>query len=228
MSLVWKVFRVTFFLAIYFFAALLIIALALQSWSDGSQVLFALGAPIFLVWWQERRRSRKIAATNGGAKSSETTETNSALVAPPNAYEKRVERERERTREANVSRASAATQAYSPPKQDYAEIVRAGKSAAPALAAAAERKQSGRVASSRSSRTKKSGWVPSSETASVAGRNIGGMVYVGTPPLLNSYGYRDKCASSDNLGHQSVLSFGGSGSSLIKFMRFQFRGASAA
>ena len=37
-----------------------------------------------------------------------------------------------------------------------------------------------------------------------------------------------KCASSDNLGHQSVLSFGGSGSSLIKFMRFQFRGASAA
>ena len=193
MSLVWKVFRVTFFLAIYFFAALLIIALALQSWSDGSQVLFALGAPIFLVWWQERRRSRKIAATNGGAKSSETTETNSALVAPPNAYEKRVERERERTREANVSRASAATQAYSPPKQDYAEIVRAGKSAAPALAAAAERKQSGRVASSRSSRTKKSGWVPSSETASVAGRNIGGMVYVGTPPLLNPYGYRDKC-----------------------------------
>ena len=38
----------------------------------------------------------------------------------------------------------------------------------------------------------------------------------------------DNCASSDNLGHQSVLSFGGSGSSLIKFMRFQFRGASAS
>ncbi len=103
MSFVWKVFRVTFFLAIYFFAALVIVTLGLQSWSDGSQVLFALGAPIFLVWWQERRRSRKIAATNGGAKSSETTKPNLALVAPPNAYEKRVERERERTREANVS-----------------------------------------------------------------------------------------------------------------------------
>ncbi|WP_367383448.1 TerB N-terminal domain-containing protein, partial [Roseobacter sp. HKCCD8198] len=49
------------------------------------------------------------------------------------------------------------------------------------------------MASSVSSRSTKSGWVPSSETASVAGRNIGGMVYVGTPPLLNSYGYRDKC-----------------------------------
>ncbi|MEY8879846.1 TerB N-terminal domain-containing protein [Donghicola sp. XS_ASV15] len=49
------------------------------------------------------------------------------------------------------------------------------------------------MASSVSSRPTKSGWVPSSETASVAGRNIGGMVYVGTPPLLNTYGYRDKC-----------------------------------
>lgn len=36
------------------------------------------------------------------------------------------------------------------------------------------------------------------------------------------------CPSSDNLGHQSVLSFGGSGSFLIEFMRFQFCGASAA
>ena len=36
-----------------------------------------------------------------------------------------------------------------------------------------------------------------------------------------------KCASSDNLGHLSGFPFGGSGSSLIEFMRFQFRGASA-
>ena len=35
------------------------------------------------------------------------------------------------------------------------------------------------------------------------------------------------CASSDNLGHLSGFPFGGSGSSLIEFMRFQFRGASA-
>ncbi|MBY6059669.1 TerB N-terminal domain-containing protein, partial [Leisingera daeponensis] len=59
--------------------------------------------------------------------------------------------------------------------------------------AAAERNQPSRMASSVSSRSTKSRWVPSSETACVAGRNIGGMVYVGTPPLLNTYGYRDKC-----------------------------------
>lgn len=31
------------------------------------------------------------------------------------------------------------------------------------------------------------------ENATVVGRDIGGLVYVGTPPLLNTYGYRDKC-----------------------------------
>ncbi|MDZ5698691.1 TerB N-terminal domain-containing protein [Chelativorans sp. M5D2P16] len=37
------------------------------------------------------------------------------------------------------------------------------------------------------------GWIPAGETVSVAGRELGGMIYVGTPPLLNTYGYRDKC-----------------------------------
>jgi len=35
------------------------------------------------------------------------------------------------------------------------------------------------------------------------------------------------CASSDNLGHLSGFPFGGSGSSLIEFMRVRFDGASA-
>ena len=149
MSFVWKIFRVSFLLVVYFFVALVVVTLALQTWSDGSQVLFALGAPIVLVWWQERRRSRKIPTTNVADKNLETPKSKPALDARPSAYDKRVERQRARTREANVSKPSVATQAYSPPKQDYAEIVRAGKSAAPALAAVAERNQSGRAASSR-------------------------------------------------------------------------------
>lgn len=36
------------------------------------------------------------------------------------------------------------------------------------------------------------------------------------------------CPSSDNLGQLSVVSFGGSGSSLLEVMRFQLGGASAA
>ncbi|WP_273070937.1 TerB N-terminal domain-containing protein [Thioclava marina] len=156
-------------------------------------MLFAFGAPIILVWWQEKRRSRKVAAKAPAGQSSETRTSRPESVPRPSAYDKRIERERERTREAIASKAPAAVQAYSPPKQDYGEIVRVGKSAAPALAAVAERNQPSRVASSASARSTKSGWVRSNETASVAGRNIGGMVYVGTPPLLNTYGYRDKC-----------------------------------
>jgi hypothetical protein len=55
------------------------------------------------------------------------------------------------------------------------------------------------------------------------GENIG-VVSVGSCII----GQMLDCPSSDNLGHLSVVSFGGSGSSLIEFMRFQFGGASAA
>lgn len=192
MSSILKFFRITFFLVLYFFLCMVVVTTMLQGWPVGGQMLFAFGVPVILVWWQEKRR-RKVATKAVAQGGSETRTSRPEPVPRPSAYDKRIERERERTREAIASKAPAAVQAYSPPKQDYAEIVRAGKSAAPALAAAAERNQPSRMASSVSSRSTKSGWVPSSETASVAGRNIGGMVYVGTPPLLNSYGYRDKC-----------------------------------
>jgi tellurite resistance protein len=193
MSSIIKFFRITFFLVLYFFLCMVVVTTMLQAWPIGGQILFAFSVPVILVWWQEKRRSRKVAAKAQAEGSFENLPPRPEQVPRPSAYDKRIERERERTREANASKQPAAVQAYSPPKQDYAEIVRAGKSAAPALAAAAERNQPSRVASSASARSSKSGWVPSNETASVAGRNIGGMVYVGTAPLLNTYGYRDKC-----------------------------------
>ena len=39
----------------------------------------------------------------------------------------------------------------------------------------------------------KNSWISSTKTATVAGRNIGGLVYVGTPPRLNKYGYGEAC-----------------------------------
>jgi hypothetical protein len=47
-------------------------------------------------------------------------------------------------------------------------------------------------------------------------------------PKGESFAARLMCPSSDNLGRLSGVSFGGSGSSLIEVMRFQFGGASAA
>jgi len=36
-------------------------------------------------------------------------------------------------------------------------------------------------------------WIPKGKTAEVAGRDVGGMVYVGKPPLVDGRGYREKC-----------------------------------
>lgn len=193
MSSIIKFLRIVFFLFLYFILCMVLVATMLQDWTDGGQMLFAFGAPVILVWWQEKRRSRKAAAKALAEGSPKTRPRQPESAARPSGYEKRIQRERARTRETNASQVSSVEQAHSPPKQNYAEIVRAGKSAAPDLSSAAERNQPSRVPSTRTARSTKGGWIPSGETASVAGRNIGGMVYVGTPPLLNTYGHRDKC-----------------------------------
>ncbi|MEP4732715.1 hypothetical protein, partial [Parvibaculum sp.] len=36
------------------------------------------------------------------------------------------------------------------------------------------------------------GWIPKNETVDIGGRNLGGMIYVGAPPLLSPGGY-SKC-----------------------------------
>jgi tellurite resistance protein len=43
--------------------------------------------------------------------------------------------------------------------------------------------------------TRHQGWVPKGQTISVRGRNIRGMVYVGTPPTVNRHGDGEKCRS---------------------------------
>jgi len=192
-SSIFKFFRITFFLGLYFVLCMVVVTTMLQKWSDGGQMLFAFGVPIILVWWQETRRSRKAAAkvlahTDQDGKAAQPTPS-----AKPSANERRIALEREKARETFADEASARPKSYVPPRQDYAEIVRAGKSAAPAIAGAARRNEVSRASTTARPRSRKSGWVPSNRTASVAGRDIGGMVYFGTPPLLNSDGYRDKC-----------------------------------
>ena len=56
-----------------------------------------------------------------------------------------------------------------------------------------ERKQARNKQFSGTLTPRKGGWVPASKSVTVAGRDIGGMVYVGTPPRLNNYGYHSKC-----------------------------------
>lgn len=193
MASILKFLRVTFFYALYFLMCMIVVMVALQSWPDGAQMLFAFGLPIVFVWWQEKRRSRKVEAKALVEESTKIRATQSEPVARVSAYEKRIERERERAREANAIQLSS-IEPPKPPKQDYAEVVRAGQTAAPALSAIAKRHENAQPSSRKSqTNSRKNGWVPAAEIATVARRDIGGMVYVGTPPLLNHHGYRDKC-----------------------------------
>lgn len=72
MSSILKFFRITFFLALYFFLCMVVVTIMLQGWPVGGQMLFAFGVPVILVWWQEKRRSRKVAAKAQAEGSSET------------------------------------------------------------------------------------------------------------------------------------------------------------
>jgi TerB N-terminal domain len=193
MASILKFIRVVFFYALYFLMCMVVVTVALQSWPDGVQMLFAFGLPIVLVWWQEKRRSRKVEAKALAAETTVARAIQSEPVARVSAHEKRLERERERPREANAIQSSSIAP-RNPPTQNYAEIVRAGQTAAPARSAIAKRYENARPTSKKKqSKSRKNGWIPAAETATVAGRDIGGMVYVGTPLLLNYHGYRDKC-----------------------------------
>ena len=189
MASILKFFRILFFYALYF---LICMVTVLQGWPVGGQMLFAFALPIILVWWQERRRARKAlskpnthldekqraSSLSSGKRISDGRNVRNELKAPTN-----LDRQARPHSEPSKS-----------PKQDLAEIVRAGQSAAPALSAIAKRYENARpTAHKPQTDSRKSGWIPAAETTTVAGRDIGGMVYVGTPPLLNHHGYRDKC-----------------------------------
>lgn len=193
MSSILKFFRICLFLILYFVGSMVMVTTLLQAWPEGAKMLFAFGVPVILVWWQEKRRSRRVAAKNADDTHSRAAASKQEAAARPSAYEKRIEREREKTREANAHREASYSKSYEPPKQDYGEIVRVAKAGASALAALEKRNQSDRAKQARPAKSSKGSWVPSSETARVAGRDIGGMVYVGTPSNLNRNGYRDKC-----------------------------------
>ncbi len=188
MASIFKFFRVIFFYALYFLLCMVVVTAALQGWPDGAQMLFAFGLPILLVWWQERRRARKALAklnTLGDEKQQSSS---------PSAG-KRISDERNEPKAPASTKTQAVPSSRPPkiPKQDYADIVRAGQSAAPALSAKAKRYETSRTTAQPRKSLRRGGWVPSAETTNVAGRDIGGLVYVGTPPLLNKHDYSEKC-----------------------------------
>lgn len=142
MKFIYKLIRIIFFLVLYWIIAFVIVAIAFQGWTFGSQILFIFGAPIILVWWQERQRSRKVAPLILNDGYSEKKDSKPISTNRSNTNDKRIASGHENTYQVQST---------------------------------------------------KSGWIPSTEMATVAGRNIGGMVYVGKPAIINRHGFHYKC-----------------------------------
>lgn len=210
MSMIIKLFRIVFFLVVYFVLCIVAVTTVFQNWPDGAQMLFSFGTPIALVWWGEKRRANRQSQSEDDVsqadtepprrspKSQKKTERRD-LRGPDERTLIREQALRERNRDAILSDGSRSLRKpanetkpqYQPPKQDYAAIVRAGRASTAELSQIADKKERERTIKRKA--TRRTGWVPSSENVSIGGREIGGMVYVGTPPRLNDYGYRDKC-----------------------------------
>lgn len=196
MAVVLKFFRIVFFLALYFIVCMFIVTVALPKWSDGAQMLFAFSTPIVLVWWGERRRARKSATREWPSSIAQHSSPEKVTqLQGIDLNESRHDRQRVWTRATTETTTTTPPSAstYVPPKNDYAAIVQAGRASTVELSEIAKRTAKTRANRVGRKASRKTGWVSGSETVTVAGREIGGLVYVGTPPLLNDYGYRDKC-----------------------------------
>ncbi|MEM9013008.1 MAG: TerB N-terminal domain-containing protein [Pseudomonadota bacterium] len=184
MSLIWKIIRIIGLYVGSLFFCVIFAAFILDSLPDSLEALFALLAPIAFVWWYERRRTARIAekADSGGEGYMPLATGGEPL------------------RQAKPYR----------PKQNNAELIRAGRQARADLEAAAERRSVEKLArqgrssplmdqqlqskGSRQNPTERSqSWVPKGQSVTIAGRTIDGMVYVGKPPRVGSSYYGDGC-----------------------------------
>lgn len=175
-----KFVRIVFFYCLYVFLCLIVVAALMQNLPVGVQMLFTFVTPGAWIWWREKRRSQRQAEKEAAATPSRDLPL---LVRKRSAASPSTTMQDQGSRPATATRAysqKAVTQSVSPPRIPVATSNPMAR--VPSVPAAPK----------PSSRNRQ-GWIPNGESVTIAGREIGGMIYVGTPPMLNYRGYRDKC-----------------------------------
>lgn len=169
---------------LFYFACMVVVAIAMTNVPVGFQMLFAFVAPGLLVWWHEKRREKGLAEKNG--------------IEPPSRVA--LEGESEQLNQLKPYQ----------PRQNNAELIRAGQQARAELEAAAERRAAEKQTRqsqanqflNQHSKPKKpnekplarsQGWVRKGQSVTIADRTIDGMVYVGKPPRIGSSYYGESC-----------------------------------
>ena len=169
---------------LFYFACMVVVAIAMTNVPVGLQMLFAFVAPGLLVWWHEKRRVKRLAEKNGIEPPSRVAlEGESEQLNQPKPYQ---------------------------PRQNNAELIRAGQQARAELEAVAERRAAEKLARQSQSNqflnqhpqpkkpkekppARSQGWVRKGQSVTIADRTIDGMVYVGTPPRIGSSYYGESC-----------------------------------
>ena len=189
MTAVFKIFRITFFFALYFLLCSVFSVIAFPSESESAQALFMFGVPVLLVWWGERRRARKIAAQDQTNTSRERSNPAQAEPKPDTALKEFSPIQRSEVAETEDGMSSRCT---NPIEQDKFAFTQPSGITSEKLSERTRRSDQSRTAKTRRKATAGTGWVSSCETVKVARRDIGGMVYVGLPPRSKEFGYRGK------------------------------------
>ncbi|CTQ69515.1 TerB N-terminal domain-containing protein [Roseibium alexandrii] len=186
MTIIIKFFRVVFFLILYFVLCMIAVATILGNWSDGAQMLFVFITPIVLTWWGEKRRTRRRERSEGeeNRRDLKLEEKWSSAHNRSDHHNKLNDSEQAARRDRALQDRNR--QAIHP---NFSQKLHNSEDKS-------EKSDSkNRLKLAKHKGDRHTGWVPSSETVSIGRLEIGGMVYVGTPPRLNDYGYVDVCRS---------------------------------
>lgn len=180
MSTIVKILRIIGFYIGFFVACTIFAAIALDSLSDGFVALFVLLAPLLLVWWYEKHRAARTMERRAFIKE--------VSPAVPSSPKRTLDIDADTIRRFQSDLGKIAHPAAGAVRQSTE-----------ALRASGIRDKS--FAQSRVPREDPSirrkghhqGWVPKGEVVTIAGRQIGGMVYVGVPPHIKSSYYGERC-----------------------------------
>ena len=207
-----KFIRIVFFYVLFFFLTFIIAGIFIQPIGDGYFVLASFVAPAILVWWMERRRSGMIAASliEPNVTALSTIRSRSVAIPttadepniggqpnkPPPAPLSTPPDNASKWQQLDLSAVTKKNRESSTALADFyaqKDMLHSTRTVAPTISALQTMNADVRPKTFEDQKNNRvQGWVQKGHSVSVHGRNINGMVYVGTPPTLNRYGYAEK------------------------------------
>lgn len=178
MKVIWRLVRIALDFTVLFLIAKAVVPQVFANWSEPAQLAFTIAVPALIARWLDKRRCARSLPVDVGARKGQTDvgskkrARQSSGRATRSARASRATSKREDGEVLDVALDMAGPQ--SPEVADVSEVVDRTKN----------RWWGG---------TKHQGWVPAGETVEIAGRELAGLIYVGTAPLVGEDGQRAKC-----------------------------------